>query len=119
MRIDRQSAKQSDQYKDHRGQGGQGASRFECNRWLVPQGAEIIDAGQAHDPQPNGLMAMCAGGDRAWNMGVERLDAGALRTMDRAVSQIGWGFDFKKEENARSAEIIAQTLGFLSQNLAP
>jgi dienelactone hydrolase len=29
------------------------------------------------------------------------------------------GFDFKKEENARSAEIIAQTLGFLAQNLAP
>jgi len=40
------------------GQRRQHSGRLESNRRLIAERAEIIDAGQAHDPEPEALMAV-------------------------------------------------------------
>ena len=54
--IDRQRAEQRDQHQHDRGQRRQQAGGLEGDRRLIAERAEVIDAGQAHDPQPEALV---------------------------------------------------------------
>ena len=50
--VDRQGAEERDEHEHQRRQGGERAGPLEGDRGLVAEGAEVIDAAQAHDQQP-------------------------------------------------------------------